>query len=72
MDASRLPRRLLSCLVSVLALATLSTGMAQGAPAPVEKPPASTAAAAAAGPGADRLVAPPGARGERAHKDSPS
>ncbi|MFJ8764608.1 lectin [Streptomyces clavifer] len=60
MDASRLPRRLLSCLVSVLALATLSTGMAQGAPAPVEKPPASTAAAAAAVTFADEFDGPAG------------
>ncbi|WP_405386638.1 family 16 glycosylhydrolase [Streptomyces sp. NBC_01102] len=44
MGTSRLPRRLLSSLVSVLALAALSTGLAQGAPAPADAPPASTAA----------------------------
>ncbi|MFE7758914.1 ricin-type beta-trefoil lectin domain protein [Streptomyces sp. NPDC057429] len=61
MDASRLPRRLLSSLVSVLALATLSTGLAQGAPPPADKPPASTAAAAAAVTFSDEFDGPAGA-----------
>ena len=46
-DSSRLPRRLLVSLVSVLALASLSTGLAQGAPTPPAEPSARTAAAAA-------------------------
>ncbi|MEU4264509.1 ricin-type beta-trefoil lectin domain protein [Streptomyces argenteolus] len=61
MDASRLPRRLLSSLVSVLALATLSTGLAQGAPPPADKPSASTAAAAAAVTFSDEFDGPAGA-----------
>ncbi|MGW4234871.1 RICIN domain-containing protein [Streptomyces sp. NPDC004980] len=61
MGTSRLPRRLLSSLVSVLALATLSTGLAQGAPAPTDAPPASTAAAAAAVTFSDEFDGPAGA-----------
>ncbi|MFZ3492922.1 lectin [Streptomyces sp. 5.8] len=39
-----LSRRLLLSLVSVLTLASLSTGLAQGAPAPAARPPAAAAA----------------------------
>ena len=48
MDSPRLPRRLLLSFVSLLAFASLSTGLAQGAPPPsVSAPSAQTAAAAA-------------------------
>ncbi|MCX5127080.1 lectin [Streptomyces sp. NBC_00347] len=46
MHPPRLPRLLLLSLVSVLTLASLSTGLAQGAPAPAPRPPATAAAAA--------------------------
>jgi beta-glucanase (GH16 family) len=48
MDSPRFPRRLLLSFVSVLALASLSTGLAQGAPAPAANAPAPAAAAPAA------------------------
>ncbi|MGW0811772.1 lectin [Streptomyces viridiviolaceus] len=48
MDFPRSPRRLLLSLASVLALASLSTGLAQGAPAPEERITAPSAAAPAA------------------------
>lgn len=44
MHPPRLSRRLLLSLVSVLTLASLSTGLAQGAPAPAARPPATAAA----------------------------
>lgn len=61
MDSPRLSRRLLLSLVSVLALASLSTGLAQGAPAPEAGPVARTAAAAAAVTFADEFDGPAGA-----------
>ncbi|MFE9561630.1 lectin [Streptomyces sp. NPDC006487] len=47
MHPPHLSRRLLLSLVSALTLASLSTGLAQGAPAPAPRPPATAAAAAA-------------------------
>lgn len=60
MHPPRLPRRLLLSLVSVLTLASLSTGLAQGAPAPAARPPAAAAAAAAAVTFSDEFDGPAG------------
>ncbi|MER5759916.1 lectin [Streptomyces sp. NPDC002082] len=60
MHPPRLPRLLLLSLVSVLTLASLSTGLAQGAPAPAPRPPATAAAAAAAVTFSDEFDGPAG------------
>ncbi|MFD6888148.1 lectin [Streptomyces sp. NPDC059957] len=61
MHPPHLSRRLLLSLVSVLTLASLSTGLAQGAPAPAARPPAAAAAAAAVVTFSDEFDGPAGA-----------
>jgi beta-glucanase (GH16 family) len=60
MDSPRSPRRLLLSCASVLALASLSTGLAQGAPAPEAKPKPHTASAPAAAGFSDEFDGPAG------------
>ncbi|MFE4258788.1 lectin [Streptomyces sp. NPDC056883] len=60
MHPPHLPRRLLLSLVSVLTLASLSTGLAQGAPPPEARPPAAAVAAAAAVTFSDEFDGPAG------------
>ncbi|OEJ34967.1 glycoside hydrolase family 16 protein [Streptomyces subrutilus] len=61
MTSPRLPRRLLLSAVSLLALASLSTGLAQGAaPAPAPAPPAALAASAEAVTFSDEFDGPAG------------
>ncbi|MFF3215782.1 lectin [Streptomyces sp. NPDC002886] len=60
MHPPHLSRRLLLSLLSVLTLASLSTGLAQGAPGPTARPPATGAAAAAAAAFSDEFDGPAG------------